>query len=451
MNKKITPRNLAKHPIFFLVLIVSFFVSGCDSSFPPPVTTIVRVDQVEIPDVHPDESSVIKILSLKKFMEACKKDPGNQDVLNMYGLQRIEGYITDRENNDILIFAKEVENWPSTTLSDFIESLRNAVDSTTPPKCSLDPTVDGLNALNEYWDTVDKDKFDTEYAAQQLGKQTCFISGVSPKSHFASVMLDADYHMKKVSQGVVKLDSVKSALDYVDESNYSEASGMSRFWFKLDDKYPYYEESENLLRISKLPIQVLTQTTGIDENGQIVDVPGNNPIFNNFALDFSSHFKKSSQVVECYAGLDNIYHLQAITDALQKKELISNYDTIFQYFRQSFTIKPIDYPEGLDGIVSFKKLNFLDGSWLTLIISGGVELNSTFSPDKMQHTNSDFINVETIDFLKQVNKEEKKPFIIFDMKAKKYQVNNILPFFNKELRTRFLNCSDYLTDFENVA
>lgn len=453
MNKKVRSRRMLSHPTFFFIFIL-FFSLSCKKNI-EDVDELIRPTKdaiIEIPDVHPDDSNVIKILSLKKFIEACKENPQNPEVLEMFGMQRIEGYIIDNINSDILLFAKQVKNWPSTSIFDYIESLRNISDSTSLPYCSLEPSVKGISAFEKYWNSVDPEKFDMEYAKQQFGKQSCVIGGVAAKSNFAWIMIDADYQMKKVSQGVVRLDSVKSVWDYEKMNNYSGDVGMSRFWFNIEDKYPYFEGSDNMIRISELPILVSTLTTKV-ENGVIIDTPGNNPVFNQFAEGFTKQFKSSSRQVECYAKLDNLYHLQAINDALRVNGGFSNFSTLFQYFKKTYPItQTISFPDELESVISFTKVTKNGGTnILYLILYGGVDLNSTFSPSKIQRSNSDFLNVKTIDFLKQINHDEKKPVIIFDLKKNKYQVNNLLPFIFRGLKFEFLKNSVVVIDYENVA
>lgn len=419
----------------FTLLIFSLFVTSCQKDDIEPDennsgTDPVKVSALEIPDVHPDKSSVIKVISLKNFILSCKENPQSQDVYNMYGLQRIEGYIIDNENNDILIYSRLVKNWPVTSVFDFIESLRNVTDSVYMPYCSLDPAVAGIEALHNYFNTVDLEKFDAQYARQVYGKQECIVGGVAKKSNFAAVMIGADYHMKKVSQGIEKLDSVKSTWDLLAEANYNSSMGMSRFWFNIEDKYPIYEESELSFGIKQLPIHISTMVQEIDNNGNLVDVPSKDPLSIKFAEGFTKQFNNFSLKNEIYAKLANLYYLQALTEAMRYNGLLTKTNTTFQYFRNEYPVKQtVDYPDALESVITFTKVSRQNGSTietLYFILSGGVDIGIEPTSDKVQQNSTSLKNIKKIiDFIKPEFRNSKKIDINIDVLKKEYLSINL--------------------------
>lgn len=457
MKNRIAKPNFLRSLLFFpiLALLISFACCNTENltEWQPPT----RVSEVEIPDVHPDESSVIKIVSLKRLIEAGRQNPQNQEVINMYGLQRIEGYIIDEENQDILIFAKQVKNWPVTSIFDFIESLRNATDSTYSPYCSLEPSTEGINALNNYLNTTSADQFDANRASNLYGKQKCIVGGVAPKSSIASIMIEADYLMKKVSQGIVKLDSVKSTWDFLAESNYTAEMGMSRFWFNIEESNcPIFEQSDNWLRIKELPIIISTRSIGVDGNGNLVDMPGQDLLSIKFAEGFTKQFKNSTRKEENFAKLDNIYYLQALTETLYYKSLLTEDDTIFRYFTKIYPVtQTIDFPDQLESVISFKSIEKQVNGQSTIssfIISGGVDLFPNIPNSKFQQSKSDFINLKTINFIEnELFKKEGITKTIIDLKNDNYQVNNLLPNLNKDVILQYNIGEELLTELKNVA
>lgn len=417
------------------VLMVFFLATSCQKDDIEPdddntEVTLTKVSFVAIPDVHPDKSSVIKVISLKNLILSCKENPQSQDVYDMFGLQRIEGYVIDEQNNDILIYSRLVKNWPKTSIFDFIESLRNVTDSAEMPYCSLDPSVQGIEALTNYFNTVDPKKFDIQYAQQVYGKQECIVGGVAKKSNYAAVMIDADYHMKKVSQGIEKLDSVKSTWDFWAEANYSTPAGMSRFWFNVEDKYPLYEESGNSFRIKELPIHISTMAQEIDNHGNLVDVPGKDPVCIKFAEGFSKQFNNFSLKNEPYAKLANLYYLQALTEVMLFNGLLTKTNETFLYFRKEYPIKQtVSYPDAMESVLTFKQVTRPNGSYvetLYLLLSGGVSVEMNPTSDKIDHNSTNLKNIEKcINFIIPDFRNTKKVDTIIDVLKKEFQSFNI--------------------------
>ena len=52
-----------------------------------------------------------------------------------------------------------------------------------------------------------------EVLREAVGPQKVLVGGVPTNSRHGHVMIDADYHMKRVSQGHVKVPDVTSAID----------------------------------------------------------------------------------------------------------------------------------------------------------------------------------------------------------------------------------------------
>jgi len=362
-----------------------------------------QVGEIEIPDLHPDDerADVYRIVSLKRLVEEYKKKSASSAGSCMCGLQRMEGFYVDEESNDVFLYSKCVKesNWPAISSFDFIESLKNVTSGEEAPYCSLDPKAEGIEALNNYLDSLagsksgsilkslrisdqksenGLDKFDIKRAAQLFGGQQCIVGGVAQKSNFAYEMIYADYFMKKVSQGALKLTGVKSLWDYLAEDNYNSDMGMSRFWFNVDDNYPTILENGKLYKIKDLPIQVTTEAMGLNEDGELVDIGKRDSISVRFARGFTSKFDSSALQVDHFAALVNLYHLQATSLALKQKNVIQENYGIFNYLINEFPlIQTVNFPDELPGLISTLKVTKTEGQQSTtyfFILAGGADL-----------------------------------------------------------------------------
>ena len=114
-----------------------------------------------------------------------------------------------------------------------------------------------------------------------LGPQMVVVDGVPTNSHHAHVMIAADYHMKKVSQGHISLPDVTSFLDQsVFREQALEARGItnqtfesqSRFWFQVKDGDLRYAVDNGITWISKCRLIISTEKQTSTEDGQLYDV-----------------------------------------------------------------------------------------------------------------------------------------------------------------------------------
>ena len=142
------------------------------------------------------------------------------NTIEVAGLQNVRFVFLDPENNDVII-AGAAEGWttdgfgtvvgaktnaPVLQLEDLLVALRSATrEQDTGITCSIDPTSEGLTKLQEFYA---QNQRLSEPAMRQmeelLGPQSVTVTGVPPDSHFARVMVAADFVMKRIAMGLEK-------------------------------------------------------------------------------------------------------------------------------------------------------------------------------------------------------------------------------------------------------
>lgn len=138
------------------------------------------------------------------------------EVQYLAGLQQIRYVLADPEGNDVLLVGP-AEGWkpgpqgmpvgettgrPVMLLDDLLVALR-AVGSDRPEviSCSIDPTQEGLQRLQRFASQIPAGASAQAVAVQvqqTLGPQSITVTGVPEDSHFARVMVAADYRMKRL-------------------------------------------------------------------------------------------------------------------------------------------------------------------------------------------------------------------------------------------------------------
>ena len=175
------------------------------------------------------------------------------EMLNLAGLTRVEYVFCIPETKDIVI-AGPAEGWapdlsgricgiqtgrPIVELQDLIVALRAFPPNGKPTPligCSIDPTQEGLQREHDFArankprSPADIDAFATGLR-NALGLETVTINGVPDTTHFAQVLVEADYRMKLIGIG---LEQPRVRIkNYVDRANSNDIShnGLARWYF----------------------------------------------------------------------------------------------------------------------------------------------------------------------------------------------------------------------------
>ena len=348
----------------------------------------------EFSEQHPSNSPRIYVLSLRNLLNKYSENVNDlRETVKLSKLGWIEGYVIDKENNDILLFGRENKNWPDLYMDDLLYITKNVIEQGQSPYCSLDPIPEDVREFERVAANKNENEQLINYYNRVSGKwgdQKVVVGGVPGNSNIARVMLNADYHMKQISQGLDSLPFIKSLLDiYIDRSarrgrDRETRSIMSRFWFRCEENSPVFEYEENIGRIDACNVVILTEAQEATRDGRLYDSGGKNFESDLFADSFSKNFRKAATQVKVYAELENLYRLLALIKliALEDKHyqgyisLCREMDAAFQY-RRTYNI-PASYP----GLTNFKIIrdtdtgdsNIAEKQYLYLVC-GGVEMN----------------------------------------------------------------------------
>jgi len=325
----------------------------------------------------------------------------SENIKNLGGVSWLEGYVVDSLNSDIILVGKNQKNRPPYQLSDLMDNYKNVFENNTPPYCSLDPKPENILKLNQVFNSnLLKGKTIDEKVAilsEAIGGQMTVIGGIPKNSNHAFVMINADYHMKKVTQGLIKLPGIMSCIDLrmkeAKESgrmNISDpnSSSMSRFWFHIKEKdnkvYPNFIESKNIVCIAECPIVLLTESQIADEKGNLNDdKKKDNPITIEFAKTMSNNFSKLTDSVKVYAELENLFRLNSLLRAakfrLENSRTCKNIDGLINSISYASNN---EMPESLPGLVNLKEYkvskkdkNYISTETSIFMVCGGVEMN----------------------------------------------------------------------------
>ncbi|MEO6391840.1 MAG: tetratricopeptide repeat protein [Pyrinomonadaceae bacterium] len=159
---------------------------------------------------------VLTMISLKRLVTEAENYRDRwrtlpEDLATPGQIGRIVGYRIDLPNDDIYLIGIPSATASMLSLDEIINGVAAAFVNNESPFCSLDPDPANLG-----------------------GVQAVRVGGVPMNSRFARTMLDADYLMKEISAGIVKVDSRDyKPIDSIlrERSDRAEHQVMSRLWF----------------------------------------------------------------------------------------------------------------------------------------------------------------------------------------------------------------------------
>ncbi len=328
------------------------------------------------PDTPFHSLPMFRVVSLKQLQAISRagfaeKAPA-KEIQNLCGLKSVEGYVVDRKNKDVLIFGKLDDTMPPLQLDDFIVAMRCAwkkyiIDNMfTSPGCSIDWSVEYINRLddiekrlNAETDPDNWNHYQKEYEKACAGSQEVRILGIPSNTHFASVLVKADYDMKRVINGADALDipgvvdlyslgSYQARQAMLAKKEYARPGGsLSRFWFK-PDRYHFLVHRE-LVYLDQCEISLLTQEQHITQDGKIEDQGRADPYAQRAVDSFTTYYSYIALKRPVYRQLKELMRMYIVLEAMYNMGTHIESGLAFDYFLNSFQVPKTDVPSSLPG------------------------------------------------------------------------------------------------------
>jgi hypothetical protein len=289
--------------------------------------------------------SKLRKISLNRLEQALrdKQNQPTNEMRYLAGLLRVRYVFFYPETKDIVL-AGPAEGWatdasgrvrgitsgrPVIELQDLVVALR-----AFPPGakgadvigCSIDPTKEGLVQMQNFLRRVGARATpnDTDLIVnglrQSLGLQKVTVSGVSPKTHFAQVLVEADYRMKLIGIGLERPPI--RLVSYVERANPAAVArnAMQRWYFT-----PEYE----CLRVSedRLGVELVgdgVKLIGADEmvtgGGERRQAAQGNAASRAFVTSFTTKYAELAERSPIYAQLRNLIDLAVAAAFIQEQD-----------------------------------------------------------------------------------------------------------------------------------
>jgi hypothetical protein len=236
-----------------------------------------QLRDIKVRDMNQVPDGMVAPIGLRKIslrqMQAAISEARNagklvpDEVRYLAGIQRIQYVFVYPEQKDIVL-AGFGEGWridkrgnvvgkttgrPVMELDDLLVALRSAeMAAQGGISCSIDPTKEGLQRMQAYMQTVDVTAANPQDIArnmeQELGQQTVTFRGIPENSHYAAVLLAADYRMKRIAMAFEKspVNGLMSYLSMLKGNAAAVNQNVLPRWWLASDYEPLLTDAEGL-------------------------------------------------------------------------------------------------------------------------------------------------------------------------------------------------------------
>jgi hypothetical protein len=356
--------------------------------------------------------SKLRYISLKHLERLIQEKQGamTDEMKNMAGLLRVRYVFFFPDSKDIVI-AGPAEGWmpdsvgrmvglqsgrPVVQLQDFAVALRMfppGGEATKLIGCSIDPTKEGLAAMQQFlrqtgstFGPGENIRARTQMIVQglqeSLGLQTVSLFGVPPTTHFAQVMVEADYRMKLIGIGLEK--PPVRLVSFVDRATPGMVArnALVRWFFTPDYECVRTTQDGLAMELVGDGVKLVGEDELISAEGERqVSGPGN-AASKAFSSSFTKVYSELADRAPVYAELRNLIDLAVAAAYMQQQDLYGKAEWKMEFLgdEKNYPVEIYNAPKQVATAVNA----IMRGRQLMTPIGGGVQINAlmALAPEK---------------------------------------------------------------------
>jgi len=325
----------------------------------------------------------------------------NDAMRHLAGLTEIQYVFYYPQTRDIVI-AGPAEGWaedltgrmvgintgrPTLLLEDLVVALR-----AFPPTgnqagaivCSIDPTQEGLVRMQKFLASLGTtfrgqpnrqiEQYIVNGLQKSLGLQNVTIGGVSPNTHFAQVMVEADYRMKLIGIGLER-PPVK-LVSYVERARPSSISrnAMQRWYFVPDYQCVRVADDRMAMELVGDGVKLIGEDEVVGADGRRSAAGQRNRASDLFVKSFTEAYPKLAAKAPVYAQLRNLIDMAVAAAFMQKEGWYDEAAWKLDFFGDEKKFAVEDRPAPKKAATAVNSL--WKGSRLLTPVGGGVRIEA---------------------------------------------------------------------------
>jgi hypothetical protein len=366
-----------------------------------------RIEAAKV-DLKPEvaHKSASRKISLNRLEQALAKHLATgrkptDEMRYLAGLTRVQNIFLYPESGDIVI-AGPAEGWvpdltgrvigmhtgrPVVELEDLAVAIRAFPPGGQGERmigCSIDATPEGLARMQTFLRSIgtgadpsnpNYTQFIVDGLRTSLGLQKVRIDGVPPDTHFAQVMVEADYRMKLIGIGL-EVPPVKIT-SYVDRADPAQVSrnAMQRWWFVPDYKCVRVSEDGLAAELVGGGVKLLNEEEVVTADGQRHTATGQgNRASTLFVNGFTQKYPELSSKSQVFGQLRNLIDLVIAAAYMQEHDYYGKADWKAGLLtsEDKFPVQTYQAPVEVETAVNSK----WKGNRLMTPVGGGVSIHA---------------------------------------------------------------------------
>jgi len=349
------------------------------------------------------KKSPLRKISLNRLETAVKTrtDMGmkpTEDMLNMAGMTRIQYVFFYPETNDIVLagpaeaygadLAGRVRGLDSgqatLNLDDLVVSLRAffGPQGREAPlvSVSIDPTKEGLQQMQQFLNqmgsraTPNQTEFIVKGLRESLGLQTVRLTGVPASSHFAQVLVEADYRMKLLGIGLEPPPANVKMASWAARANPLAISrnALQRWYFVPDYQCVRVADDELAMELVGDGVKLVSADELVNQDGTRSKTANVDLASKGFTTDFTKNYAGIAKGIPVYwqlrNGIDMLVAAAFIKEHKYADKAGWKMDTFLD--EKEYSVETLNVPKQVETAVAA----IWKGNRLATPIGGGVHI-----------------------------------------------------------------------------
>ncbi|SFI04947.1 DUF1598 domain-containing protein [Planctomicrobium piriforme] len=345
----------------------------------------------------------LRLVSLKRLEQQVAKnlaqeEPVSADCRYLAGLQRVEYLFVYPEQGDIVI-GGPAEGWRYDQYGKAvgIKSGRAVLELDTLVTllrtfnkggrgiygCSIDPDQVNLQKLRDYVAASQTGKPLSpagvknwaNHIGDTLGMQKISVFGIPASSHVARTIVEADYKMKLIGIGRLKVDpSVPDYFTLLAKQQGPTQGGIEalRWWLTLNYDSVLHSADLNSFQIQGSAVKCQSENQLLKDNGERVETGHAEPINELFAANFTQHYEALAAKDPVFAELQGVFDLSLIAALIYGNHLDEkvHWDRGVFAAKGAYQLTNYPKPKQTESVVAYRVFH---GQDVVLQVAGGVK------------------------------------------------------------------------------
>ena len=358
---------------------------------------------------------------VKKLVDAGKPIPA--DMRYLAGLTRITHVFFYPETKDIVV-AGPAEGYfinaanhvvgmktgrATLQLNDLIVALRcfgSDGNRTRLISCSIDPTQEGLAKFRDTYTQIQRSgKFrpglESEVIRlyrQSLGMQQITINGVSTKTNFARVLVEADYEMKLIGIGL-KSAPAKGVTSFIEKATPQSVakSSLQRWFFQPDYDCVHVNQDQTAMQLVGNGVKLVGEDESVAASGQRKRTGVMNRASTAYCNSFTRMYSKLADNAPLWGELRNVIDMSVVAAFIQEMDFYGKAEWDMEVFgdESKVAVEVLGSPKQVAPVANA----VWKGNYFMSPIAGGVNIQPRVA------LNSDRMKVDTEGVIDKVKSE----------------------------------------------